>query len=86
MLKNPRSKYWRKRHRSQNLRRNNLIVPLWSEEHSYVNYDHCPFLALSHTLNYLALSERIGKEKAPPDSMLSVKPMLTIKDGELVPA
>lgn len=43
------------------------------------------FLALLDTLKYLALGGRIGKVKALLGSMLSVKPMLAIKDGELVP-
>jgi len=42
-------------------------------------------LALLDTLKYLALGGRIGKAKALLGSILSVKPMLTIKDGELVP-
>ena len=36
--------------------------------------------------SYLALGGRIGKVQALLGSVLSVKPMLTIKDGELVPA
>jgi len=43
-------------------------------------------LALLDTLKYLALGGRIGKVQALLGSVLSVKPMLTIKDGELVPA
>jgi DegV family protein with EDD domain len=43
-------------------------------------------LALFDTLKYLALGGRIGKVQALLGSVLSVKPMLTIKDGELVPA
>ena len=43
------------------------------------------FLALLDTLKYLALGGRIGKAQALLGSMLSVKPMLTIKGGELVP-
>jgi DegV family protein with EDD domain len=43
------------------------------------------FLALLDTLKYLALGGRIGKAQALLGSMLSVKPMLGIKDGELVP-
>ena len=41
---------------------------------------------LQDTLKYLALGGRIGKVQALLGSVLSVKPMLTIKDGELVPA
>jgi len=41
---------------------------------------------LLDTLEYLKRGGRIGKAKALMGSILSVKPMLTIKDGELVPA
>jgi DegV family protein with EDD domain len=37
------------------------------------------------TLKYLAKGGRIGKAKSLLGSILSVKPMLTIKDGEFVP-
>jgi len=43
-------------------------------------------LALLDTLKYLALGGRIGKVQALLGSILSVKPMLATKDGELVPA
>jgi len=43
-------------------------------------------LGLLDTLKYLALGGRIGKVQALLGSVLNVKPMLTIKDGELVPA
>ena len=43
-------------------------------------------LGLLDTLKYLALGGRIGKVQALLGSALSVKPMLTIRDGELVPA
>lgn len=43
-------------------------------------------LGLLDTLKYLALGGRIGKVQALLGSVLSIKPMLTIKDGELVPA
>jgi DegV family protein with EDD domain len=43
-------------------------------------------LGLLDTLKYLALGGRIGKVQALLGSVLSVKPMLTIKNGELVPA
>jgi DegV family protein with EDD domain len=44
------------------------------------------FLALFDTLKYLLLGGRIGKAKALLGSILNVKPMLTLKDGEVVPA
>jgi DegV family protein with EDD domain len=43
-------------------------------------------LFLLDTLKYLLLGGRIGKVKALLGSILNVKPMLTLKDGELVPA
>ena len=43
-------------------------------------------LGLLDTLKYLALGGRIGKVQALIGSVLSVKPMLTIKNGELAPA
>ena len=43
-------------------------------------------LALLDTLKYLLLGGRIGKAKALLGSILNVKPMLTLKDGEVVPA
>jgi DegV family protein with EDD domain len=43
-------------------------------------------LALLDTLKYLLLGGRIGKAKALLGSILSVKPILTLKDGEVVPA
>jgi DegV family protein with EDD domain len=43
-------------------------------------------LALFDTLKYLLLGGRIGKAKALLGSILNVKPMLTLKDGEVVPA
>jgi DegV family protein with EDD domain len=42
--------------------------------------------ALLDTLEYLKRGGRIGKVKALLGSVLSVKPMLAVKDGELVPA
>jgi len=43
-------------------------------------------LGLLDTLKYLALGGRIGKVQALLGSVLNKKPMLTIKDGELLPA
>jgi DegV family protein with EDD domain len=43
-------------------------------------------LALFDTLKYLLLGGRIGKAKALLGSILNVKPMLTLKDGEVIPA
>ena len=43
-------------------------------------------LGLLDTLKYLALGGRIGKVQALLGSVLNVKPLLTIKNGELVPA
>ncbi len=43
-------------------------------------------LGLLDTLKYLALGGRIGKAKALLGSVLAVKPMLTMQDGELEPA
>jgi DegV family protein with EDD domain len=37
------------------------------------------------TLKYLALGGRIGKGKALLGSVLDVKPLLTLKDGEILP-
>jgi len=43
-------------------------------------------LCLLDTLKYLALGGRIGKAKALLGSVLNVKPLITLKDGEVVPA
>jgi DegV family protein with EDD domain len=43
-------------------------------------------LALFDTLKYLLLGGRIGKATALLGSILNVKPVLTLKDGEVVPA
>jgi len=43
-------------------------------------------LALFDTLKYLQLGGRIGKAKALVGSILNVKPMITLKDGEVMPA
>jgi DegV family protein with EDD domain len=44
------------------------------------------FLALFDTLKYLMLGGRIGKASALLGSILNVKPILSLKDGEVVPA
>jgi DegV family protein with EDD domain len=41
---------------------------------------------LLDTLKYLVLGGRIGKAKALVGSLLNVKPVLTLKDGEVTPA
>ena len=41
---------------------------------------------LFDTLKYLVKGGRVGKAKALLGSVLNVKPMLAVKDGELVPA
>ena len=43
-------------------------------------------LVLLDTLKYLHLGGRIGKAKALLGAILNVKPMITIRDGEVVPA
>ncbi|MBI4187156.1 MAG: DegV family protein [Chloroflexi bacterium] len=43
-------------------------------------------LGLLDTLKYLALGGRIGKAKALLGSVLNVKPLLTLKEGEVMPA
>jgi DegV family protein with EDD domain len=43
-------------------------------------------LGLLDTLKYLLLGGRIGKAKALLGSLLNVKPILSLKDGEVIPA
>jgi DegV family protein with EDD domain len=43
-------------------------------------------LAVFDTLKYLLLGGRIGKAKALLGSILNVKPIISLKDGEVVPA
>jgi DegV family protein with EDD domain len=43
-------------------------------------------LILFDTLEYLAKGGRIGKVKSLVGSILNVKPMVVVKDGELVPS
>ena len=43
-------------------------------------------IMLFDTLEYLAKGGRIGKAKALIGSLLKVKPLLTVRDGELVPS
>jgi len=47
---------------------------------------HIHILGLLDTLKYLALGGRIGKVQALLGSMLNVKPMLSVKDGVLIPS
>lgn len=47
---------------------------------------HIRILGLFDTLKYLLLGGRIGRAKALLGSILNVKPMITLKDGEVVPA
>lgn len=42
--------------------------------------------ALFDTLKYLAIGGRIGKAKALLGSVLNIKPVLVVKDGEMAPA
>lgn len=42
--------------------------------------------ALFDTLKYLAMGGRIGKAKALMGTILNIKPILAVKDGEMVPA
>ena len=42
--------------------------------------------ALFDTLKYLALGGRIGKAKALVGTILNIKPILAVKEGEMVPA
>ena len=42
--------------------------------------------ALFDTLKYLAMGGRIGKAKALLGSVLNIKPILVVKDGEMAPA
>jgi len=42
--------------------------------------------ALFDTLKYLAKGGRVGKAKAMMGSVLNIKPLLIVKDGELMPA
>jgi DegV family protein with EDD domain len=44
------------------------------------------FLAMFDTLKYLLLGGRIGKARALLGSILNVKPIVSLKDGEVVPA
>jgi len=47
--------------------------------------NHLRVLAVLDTLKYLAKGGRIGKAKALLGSLLNVKPLLTMQDGELSP-
>jgi DegV family protein with EDD domain len=47
---------------------------------------HTHVWALFDTLKYLAIGGRIGKAKALLGSVLNIKPILVVKDGEMAPA
>ena len=47
---------------------------------------HTHVWALFDTLKYLAKGGRIGKAKSLLGSVLNIKPILTVKDGEMAPA
>jgi len=47
---------------------------------------HIRLLGVLDTLKYLLLGGRIGKARALLGSVLNVKPLLTIREGELLPA
>jgi len=47
---------------------------------------HTHVWALFDTLKYLAMGGRIGKAKALMGSVLNIKPILVVKDGEMAPA
>jgi DegV family protein with EDD domain len=47
--------------------------------------NRCHLVAYFDTLKYLAKGGRIGKAKEFLGSMLSVKPLLTVEDGEMAP-
>lgn len=48
--------------------------------------DNTHTLCLLDTLRYLQLGGRIGKAKALLGTMLNIKPLITVKDGEVVPS
>ena len=48
--------------------------------------DRIHIWALFDTLKYLAMGGRIGKGKALLGNVLNIKPLLTLKDGEFLPA
>jgi len=47
---------------------------------------HIRMMGVFDTLKYLVLGGRIGKAKALVGSLLHVKPLITMREGELVPA
>jgi DegV family protein with EDD domain len=47
---------------------------------------HIRMMGVFDTLKYLVLGGRIGKAKALAGSLLHVKPLITMREGELVPA
>ena len=54
-------------------------------EHAKKAVDRSHLVAYFDTLKYLAKGGRIGKAQGLLGSMLSVKPILTMKDGEMAP-
>jgi DegV family protein with EDD domain len=54
-------------------------------EHAIKAVDRSHLVAYFDTLKYLAKGGRIGKAQGLLGSMLSVKPILTMKDGEMAP-
>jgi DegV family protein with EDD domain len=55
-------------------------------ETARVMLQHVHSLVMFDTLEYLARGGRIGRAKSLIGALLNVKPLLTIKDGEFVPA
>ncbi len=60
------------------------LTELVADTKEVINNIH--LLGLLDTLKYLQLGGRIGKAKALLGSILNVKPLVTLKEGEVVPA